>query len=57
MIAFVQCLDLSTKKKKTKTAMKFLGKRRRRAMIEFSKTTRGRKKGRKALVAGDGRRV
>jgi hypothetical protein len=37
--------------------MKFLGKRRRRAMIEFSKTTRGRKKGRKALVAGDGRRV
>jgi len=54
MMVFVHCLDLSTKKKKTKIAMKFLGKRRRRAMIEFSKTTIGRKKRKKS---SDGRRV
>jgi hypothetical protein len=33
--------------------MKFLGKRRRRAMIEFSKTTIGRRKSKKN---SDGRR-
>jgi hypothetical protein len=44
MMVFVHCLDLLTKNKKTKIAMKFLGKRRRRAMIEFSKTVRKKKK-------------
>jgi non-homologous end joining protein Ku len=42
--SFCLLFRFMNQEKKTKIAMTFLGKRRRIAMIEFSKTTRGRKK-------------